>query len=406
MSRAALACLAVSAILAVSFQALVAQTSSAAAPSRDGVTAREALANARVQQRNARARAEQLEASAAQSREAAQKALQQAAALAARVQQAESSIVAAEAELAIVEEQRRALDARLAERSEPLARLTGALQTMASRPLVLSALQPGSLRDVVHTRVVLAGAVPVVRQRTASLRGELDRARALEEERMAALNARKAAEDRLDKRRRDMVAVAEKERILARRASGGANREAQRALELAEEARDLDGLVGRLESGAAQRQRLASLEGPIARPVDPQRSSSPRASGSNRNVKEPERFLLPVAGRVVEGFGENAASGARAAGIAIVPRAAAQVVAPAAGRVAFSGPYKGFGQIVIIEHEGKWTSLVTGLARTGVAVGQSVTAGSPLGVAQDARPRITYELRKDGKPLNPLDHLR
>ncbi|UOR16202.1 murein hydrolase activator EnvC family protein [Qipengyuania aquimaris] len=406
MTRAALACLAASGALAFGFHALVAQPSTTPLTSEEAVDAREALEIARQQQRNARSRAERLEGQAAQSREAAQQALQEAAALAARVQQAEAAIAAAEAELSLVEQQRKALDARLAERREPLARLTGALQTMASRPLALSALQSGSLRDVVHTRAVLASTVPVVRARTASLRGELDRARALEIERAGVLADRREAESRLESRRRDVIAKAEQERILARQALGGANREAELAVELAEQARDLDGLVGRLESDAAMRQRLASLDGPLPRPTDGQAVAAPRQPGSSASRNSPERFLLPVSGRVAEGFGEAGASGGRASGLAIVPRPGAQVVSPAAGRVSFAGPYEGFGRIVILEHDGEWTSLVTGLGQVSVEVGQSVTAGSPLGLATQGRPRIAFELRRNGRPVNPLDFQR
>lgn len=406
MTRALLSCLAISGAIALFFQGVVAQTSPAVSASADAVTAREALENARQQQRNARNRAERLEQQAERSREAEQKAMQEAAALAARVQQAEASIAAAEAELSLVEEQRRALDARLAQRREPLARLTGALQTMSNRPLALSALQPGSLRDVVHTRAVLAGAVPVVRQRTASLRSELERARSLESERLQVLAQRREAERRLETRRRDVVAMAERERVLARQAAGGANREAELAIELGEEARDLDTLVGRMEQAGALRQRLAALDGPIARPADPRSATAPARPAAAEAVTSPTRFLLPVAGRVVEGFGETSASGGRASGLSLATRPGAQVVAPAAGRVVFSGPYEGFGSIVIIEHGGDWTSLVTGLGRTSVDVGQTLTAGSPLGLAGPDRPRVSFELRREGRPVNPLDFTR
>ena len=57
---------------------------------------------------------------------------------------------------------------------------------------------------------------------------------------------------------------------------------------------------------------------------------------------------------------------------------------------------------MIIEHPGGWASLVTGLARTDVAVGQQLVAGAPLGVAAAAVPEITLELRRDGEPVNPL----
>jgi len=74
--------------------------------------------------------------------------------------------------------------------------------------------------------------------------------------------------------------------------------------------------------------------------------------------------------------------------------------------VAFAGPYQGYGSIVIIEHGGGWTSLVTGLATLDARVGKAVLAGSPLGRAGPGRPVLSLELRKDGAPLNPLDFLR
>jgi septal ring factor EnvC (AmiA/AmiB activator) len=125
----------------------------------------------------------------------------------------------------------------------------------------------------------------------------------------------------------------------------------------------------------------------------PSPSSSPLA---------PRRFELPVAGRTVAGFGEAGEGGVRSAGIALAPAAGAQVVAPAAGRVAFAGPYRGYDRIVIIEHDGGFTSLVTGLARTDVTVGEDLVAGAPLGVAGANRPVVTFELRRAGQPVNPV----
>ncbi|MBA3054230.1 MAG: peptidoglycan DD-metalloendopeptidase family protein, partial [Sphingomonadales bacterium] len=84
-------------------------------------------------------------------------------------------------------------------------------------------------------------------------------------------------------------------------------------------------------------------------------------------------------------------------------RPGAQAIAPGPGRVAFAGPYRGFGQIAIIDHGDGWTSLVTGLARLDVRVGQNLVAGSPLGRAGPGRPVIGLELRREGEPVNPLD---
>lgn len=371
--------------------------------------AREALDIARRQQRNARARGELLEKRAAQSREAADKATQQAAALAARVQQAEAAIGAAEARFAIATDARRALDRKLAVRREPLVRLTGALQSMSRRPLVLSALKPGSLQDLVYTRAVLDSTIPVVRQRTAALRSDLDRARALEGEARKALSDRRESEAELAQKRKNLVVLAEKERLVSRQAAGGADREARRVLVLAEQTRDLDTLVGQLEEAGSLRTRLAALPGPLPRPADPSAAKPAATSASTpapRSTAAPDRYQLPVAGRIAYGFGEASTGGARKSGIALIPRAGAQVVAPGEGRIAFAGPYRGYGDIVIVEHRHGWTSLVTGLAALDVTVGQEVTNGSPLGLAGPAQPEITLELRRDGEPVNPLDHLR
>jgi septal ring factor EnvC (AmiA/AmiB activator) len=73
--------------------------------------------------------------------------------------------------------------------------------------------------------------------------------------------------------------------------------------------------------------------------------------------------------------------------------------------VAFAGPYRGYGEIVIIEHAGGWTSLITGLARLDTTVGAQLLAGSPLGVAAAAQPVVTLELRRQGVPVNPLEQV-
>lgn len=372
--------------------------------------AREALEAARQQQRNARARAERLEQRASRLQESAGKAQSEAAALAARVQQSEAAIAASEAELALLTIQKQNLDRQLSRKREPLMRLTAALQTMARRPLALAALQPGSLEDLVHTRAALSAAIPIVKERTSGLRSELDLARDVETRQLQTLESLRAAEASLDSRRRNMLALAEKERLQAQRAAGGASREAERALFLAEEARDLDSLVGDLEAAAAMRSRLAALPGPILRPGSAPAATSPIAAATPRplpsSTAAPDRYILPVGGRVVTGFGDPDVSGERSSGLAMAARPRAQVVAPGEGRVVFAGPYRGFGAIAIIEHANGWTSLITGMSRVSVAVGQAVTAGSPLGQAGPAGSQVALEVRRDGEPVNPLDLLR
>ena len=111
-------------------------------------------------------------------------------------------------------------------------------------------------------------------------------------------------------------------------------------------------------------------------------------------------YILPVSGSVIAGFG------GASRGITLAPRGGALVVAPAAGRVAFAGRYEGYGRIVILEHDGGWTTLVTELAQVSPVVGDTLVQGAPLGVAGPGRPRLTIELRKDGEPVDILAMVR
>jgi septal ring factor EnvC (AmiA/AmiB activator) len=290
---------------------------------------------------------------------------------------------------------------RIAARQEPVVRLTAAMQLMARRPLVFSLMRADSLRETVYLRAVLETMLPEVQRRTAGLRSEIVRGRQLQDRARHAAATLKASEEALTVRRQQLAAVESRQRIASRSAQGVASREADRALALAEDTRDIAALMERLRADGALRSELAALPGPVPRP---ERPGSMLVVDEAVPAREPAvglAWILPVSGRIVTGFGD-ASAGARAVGVTLAPAAGAQIVAPAAGRVAFAGDYRGYGRIVIIDHNGGWTSLITNLGRLDVAVAARVVQGSPLGLAGPGRPTVTIELRKDGAPVNPL----
>ena len=374
----------------------------------DPEVAREALERAQATADFARQRAERFSAEAEKATAEADRLANESAALAAQIQQSEADILAARAQLALVADRRKALDARLAERQQPLVRLTGAIQNMARRPVVLSAFQPGSLKDTVYVRAVLETTLPEIRARTAGLRSEVEQGRALEREAAQRLAELEDGEMQLRAQRTRLAALTAQQQEASRSNSAMARREAQRALALAEEARDLDDLVSEFDRAGSLRTELAALAGPLMRPERP--GAARVAAGavqqpSPRATEAPAPFQLPVQGRTIAGFGEANEAGLRNQGLTIASAGGAQIVAPAAGRVAFAGPYSGFGRIVIIEHGNGWTSLVTGLAELDVETGTLVIGGAPIGLAPRQEPAITYELRQDGNPINPLNLL-
>ena len=371
------------------------------APFETAIEARDALSAAKRALAEARRRGDLLETAARRATAAADRTASEAAAVAARIQQSEAEIALARASVHEIDRQRAALRLRIAARQEPVVRLTAALQLMSRRPLVFSLMRADTLRETVYLRAVLETMLPEVQRRTAGLRSEIMRGRQLQDNARRAAVKLKASEEVLTVRRQQLVAVESHQRIASRSAQGIASREADRALALAEDTRDMAALMDRLRADGVLRSQLAALPGPVPRPDQPgsmlvvEERSPARTAGGGLS------WIMPVSGRIVTGFGD-ATGATRSIGVTLAPAAGAQVVSPAAGRVAFAGDYRGFGRIVIIDHDGGWTSLITNLGRLDVAVAEKVLQGSPLGLAGPGRPTVTIELRKDGTPINPL----
>jgi murein hydrolase activator len=357
------------------------------------------LSRAKASGEAAAARAQRLEAEAAAASDTAAQARARSAALAARVQSAEADIDAAEARIAIIERLRADQRARLAAKQGPTIRLVAALQSLSRRLPALALVQPGSLSDMVHVRAMLATILPVMQARTADVRADVVRGKALRAEADRALLTLRAGQTTLVTERNRLAGLALERRQAADKLAGNAIAEQDRALALGEEARDIGDLIGKIDEGAQVRAELATLPGPVLRPENP---GAPRALPADNQFNEAAQapYRLPVVGRVVTGLGEVSATGVRARGLTIATRPSAQVVAPTGGRVAFAAPYRGFGNIVIIDHGRGWTTTITSLAALDVKTGDTVDPGSPLGRAGDSRPTITVELRRNGVPVD------
>ena len=358
-----------------------------------------ALKTARRQSDEARDRSERLERQAAMARDEADQARRRAAAMAARIQQAEADIQAAQARIAIIARLQRAQVARLAAKQEPVVRLTAALQMMAQRPLALALVQPGSISDAIHMRAVLGQVLPVIRERTAGLRAELDRSHALRATAEQAADSLAQSQQDLKQRQAALQTLEAQKRLAAQDYRANADLESDRALALGERARDIVDLMDKLEEAGDLRDRLAALPGPLPRPARPDQARAP-APQRPRGLGAAPPYRLPVVGQLVTGMGEVSESGVRSRGLTIATRPEALAVAPTAGRIVFAGPYRGYGQIVIIDHGGGWTTLITGLLRLNAAVGDSVRQGDPIGNAGPGRPSITVELRRNGRPVD------
>lgn len=369
------------------------------AAAQTGDDQRSRLEAARTQSQAAAQRSARLEAAAARERDAAVQARTQEAAVAARVQQAEADIAANQARIAIVDRLLAQQRARLAAQQGPVARLLAALQGLARRPAMIAVVRPGSVDDLVHVRAVLASTMPVIRARTAAIRADVARSRQLQAGATTATRALAESRGRLEEQRLSLTRLEAEHRQRSRVLGRDALVESDRAIALGERARDIVDQMGKQGDEASIRTGLAALPGPLPRPPRPGEVASTLGIASWPHDAPPYR--LPVEGRLITGFGELSDAGVRSRGLTLAPPAGTVAIAPAAGRIAYAGTFRGYGQIVIIDHGDGWTSLVSGLGATAVRVGERVAQGDMIGrVAKAESPRVTVELRRRDRAVD------
>ena len=98
-------------------------------------------------------------------------------------------------------------------------------------------------------------------------------------------------------------------------------------------------------------------------------------------------------------------------GLILQPYPGAPIVAPLDGEVRFAGNFRGYGELLILEHSGGYHSLIAGFGRLDARVGQQVLAGEPVGVTAlpqsgtTDNPTLYFEFRSNGQPINLVQGL-
>lgn len=307
---------------------------------------------------------------------------------------------------------------QLEARRGELAATLSSLAKLSRQPPEAMVLAPGSALDMVRASQLIAALVPEIEQRAAALKQELERLAGLrrgiaqEQEKLgraiAALDGERRDLEKLQAETADAMEQTKEEREAER----------GRSVKLAEQAKDLRALLDRLLE-QERREREAQAREMARREAEKRGSggspgSSPGGSGGRQPPQDYAALegsgALPARGRVVGRYGESDENGLPLRGIRIETRSGGQVVAPADGKVMFAGPFKGYGQLLIIAHGGGYHSLLAGFGRIDRAVGQFVLAGEPVGLmatetSEKTKPVLYLELRRKGDTVNPLPWL-
>jgi len=340
--------------------------------------------------------------------------------IAAQVRGVETRIADAEARLRPLDAREQEIRGSLDSRHSEIVEVLAALQRAGRRTPPALLVRPEDALQSLRTAMLLGAVVPELRARAQKLTGDLTEL----------VNVRKSiagerdqlATDR-DKLRDDqtrLAALVDERQRQQSSVEKDMAAEGARAIALSKQVDSLQGLIAKMEldlDSAAKAAATASLQGAPAtvngKPnlgalKDPARKSPAIAFASAKGL-----FALPVNGVKIRDFGGSDGAGGVERGISLATRPGAQVTTPCDGWVVYAGPFRSYGQLLILNAGGGYHVLIAGMERISVNIGQFVLTGEPVAVmgttsqvasilaTNASQPVLYVEFRKDGSPIDP-----
>jgi septal ring factor EnvC (AmiA/AmiB activator) len=351
-----------------------------------GVSLDDQLKQARSEQATAEAEAAKLEQAAAKAKGEAERLHAQQAAAAQALEAAEARITAADAQLRIASAFVASHRRQLAEQQRPVASLLAGLAMMSRRPPLLAIADEHSVDELVKVRILLKSTLPVIRARTAGLAAQLSQGQELEEAAAAARAELIQSQADLGARRQRFAALEQRAIQMAAASGGEALNAGDVAIAAGENVEQLSNAAANNRGILVVASQLASAESAPPRPL-PAEGRAPVALA----------YELPAAAPVTEGLNAVNASGVQSRGLTLATYRGAPVTAPASGTVRFSGPFRDYDGILIIDHGGGWISLLVNVGSE-LKPGDKVQLGQPVGRALGP---LLVELSQNGRRMSP-----
>ena len=391
------------------------------ATSPDAIKQRELeLEATRAQQKSAAEAQEKLKADIAAIGQDHAKFNQQLIDIAAQVRGIESKIGDAEARLRPLDDREQQIRGSLDSRRSDIIEVLAALQRAGRRTPPALLVRPEDALQSLRTAMLLGSVVPELRDRAQKLASDLGELVALRKAIATERDRLAIDRDKLNNDQTRLAALIDERQRQQSSIEKDMAAESARALTLSKQVDSLQGLIAKMEQDsrtAAKAAATASLQGAPAnlngKPnlgalKDPARLSPAIAFASAKGL-----FALPVNGTRIREFGGSNGTGGVEKGISLSTRVGAQVTTPCDGWVVYAGPFRSYGQLLILNAGGGYHVLIAGMERISVNIGQFVLTGEPVAtmgttsqvasiLATNASQPVLYiEFRKDGTPIDP-----
>jgi septal ring factor EnvC (AmiA/AmiB activator) len=358
--------------------------------------------------------------------------------LAETIQSREAAILAGEDRLKTIESESLELKSDLAARRASIAKLLAGLQLIERNPPPALVVEPHDVLAALRGAMMFGTIVPELKSEAAKLSGELAR---LDELRSRTVTEQARLKDnlaRLTDAHEELVGLQARKRALLAATGDRLSAEKVRTQELAAKAKDLKQLLlsleeERLKAEAEAEARAKAEAEQVAKAVaeakskaeaDAQRKAEAEALARREaeRAKAPKvafadmrgKLQYPAQGKIIKTYGSDDGFGGKTRGVFVATRTQAQIVSPADGHVEFAGPFRSYGQLLILNAGGGYHVLLAGLGEITAEQGQFLRAGEPVGMmatsatpgtvtsdqVQDGRPVLYIEFRKDGEAVD------
>mgnify|MGYP002084510739 CR=1 FL=1 len=333
--------------------------------------------------------------------------------LASIIQGQETAVGAIEERILALRKEAIVIRADLAEKQDVMSEVLAGLQRLDQNPPPALVVEPRDVLAALRGAMMFGAIVPELRAEAELLAQKLSRLdhirvgieaeKTILAQNIAGLKKSQIELDQLIAQKRQLVS--ERESIL--------QDEQKRAIALADKAKSLKQLLADL----AAAKKLAEIE----------KSKQDKALAAEKKLQEAAlfkpalklsqsrgRLQYPAQGQIIRAFGADDGLGSTLRGIAVATRPGAQVTTPMDALVEFAGPFRSYGQLLILNAGEGYLVLMAGMHDISTEIGQSIKAGEPVGTmgegpssvtllgdqVEEPRPVLYIEFRNNGGAID------